>query len=86
MNVYSRLRKRDQPQEVAYNMGRAYHHLGLPHLAVPCYMEALLEPPGDAGGCGQDVSMEAAYNLVHICRASGNHELAAQITRVFMVL
>jgi len=86
MNAYAALRRGEHPNEVAYNMGRAYHHLGLPHLAVPCYIEALLGAPAEAADYGQDVTMEAAYNLVHICRASGNYELAAQITRTFMVL
>ncbi|KAI7870275.1 hypothetical protein BDF14DRAFT_1776688 [Spinellus fusiger] len=35
---------RDRPQEVAYNMGRIFHLLGLTHLAVPHYERALCTP------------------------------------------
>lgn len=96
LSVYAQTRSATHPQEVAYNFGRAYHHLGLTHLAVPYYIQALLAPPApasaDAGAAGpteeggQDVSREAAYNLVRIFRASGNHDLARELTRAFLAM
>ena len=59
-------------------------------------IQALLAPPApasaDAGAAGpteeggQDVSREAAYNLVRIFRASGNHDLARELTRAFLAM
>ena len=41
---------REHQQEVAYNMGRAYHHVGLLHLAVPWYVQALCKDERDTAG------------------------------------
>ncbi len=45
--------RRRNPQEAAYNLGRAAHHLGLLHIAVP-YYERVLEsaPPPSAAAAG----------------------------------
>lgn len=47
------LTRRRNPQEAAYNLGRAAHHLGLLHIAVP-YYERVLEsaPPPSAAAAG----------------------------------
>lgn len=44
---------RRNPQEAAYNLGRAAHHLGLLHIAVP-YYERVLEsaPPPSVAAAG----------------------------------
>ncbi len=44
---YAALRR--NPQEAAYNLGRAAHQMGLLHLAVPLYERALAEPGPDPG-------------------------------------
>ena len=46
---------RDHKQEVAYNIGRAYHQLGLLHLAVPWYVQALARAPTSAAGASAGV-------------------------------
>lgn len=45
--------RRRNPQEAAYNLGRAAHHLGLLHIAVP-YYERVLDsaPPPSAAASG----------------------------------
>ena len=85
-------KKRDE-QEVAYNMGRAHHHLGLLHLAAACYQLVLQISarraavrerddfhPG-ASQLEQDLAREAAHNLACICQTSGSKALARQIVR-----
>eukprot|EP00191_Tetraselmis_sp_GSL018_P017842 CAMPEP_0177584482 /NCGR_PEP_ID=MMETSP0419_2-20121207/3923_1 /TAXON_ID=582737 /ORGANISM="Tetraselmis sp., Strain GSL018" /LENGTH=972 /DNA_ID=CAMNT_0019074031 /DNA_START=110 /DNA_END=3024 /DNA_ORIENTATION=- len=67
-------RLRGNSQEAAYNIGRAMHDIGLLHLAVPFYEEALsLGASPSAGGCSgpSDLSREAAHNLALIYRGSG---------------
>ncbi len=67
-------------------MGRAYHHLGIVHLAVPYYERVLsLPPPANYPGSGRayDLKMEAAYNLSLIYTASGSTELAAKVLRTY---
>ena len=45
--------RRCNPQEAAYNIGRAAHHLGLMHIAVPYYERALeAAPPPSAAASG----------------------------------
>ena len=85
LNTYARLRS-ERPQEVAYNFGRAYHLLGLPHLAVPEYVRALYFRPERAAGGGpapQDLTREAAHNLARILVTSQNPDLARHILRKF---
>ena len=88
LNTYARLRS-ERPQEVAYNFGRAYHLLGLPHLAVPEYVRALYFRPERAAGGGpapQDLTREAAHNLARICHASGSKALCRQLVRKYMTI
>jgi len=44
LDSYSQLRS--NKMEVAYNTARAYHHLGLVHLAAPLYAQVLVETVG----------------------------------------
>ena len=73
-----------------YNTARAYHHLGLSHLAVDAYQKVLgLSAEGgdtsSSGGAGAgsvcDLSREAAHNLARLCCASGSKDLARHIIR-----
>ena len=77
-------------QEAEYNMGRAYHMLGLTHLAIPYYMHCLNlnanveeEVPGDVP---ENFTREAAYALQGIWATSENPELSAAITEQWLVL
>ena len=71
-------RNREEQQEVHYNMARAYHQLGIYHIAVPNYWKVLdlARTPLDRG-----LQKEAAFNLHHIYKETGNFTLAAQVLR-----
>ena len=90
LSEYARLRSHEQ--EVEYNLGRACHQLGLLHLAVTHYARALLHTPSTSATAmppppkppAQDLTREAAHNLVRIFSCSGNKHLGRQVTRAFM--
>lgn len=98
LEVYAELRSAAHAQEVAYNTGRAYHHLGLKHLATAYYVQALLlgergSDSAPAESCGrtvaddaQNLTMEAARNLACICWDTGDTAFAEQIVRTFMTV
>jgi general transcription factor 3C polypeptide 3 (transcription factor C subunit 4) len=74
-----------EEQEATYNTGRAYHHLGLGHLAVSAY-ERVIEITAHRAATGadsaaSDLGREAVHNLARICSASGSRDLARQIVR-----
>lgn len=85
---YHHLREGDSPQEAAFNLARAFHQLGLAHLAVPYYEKALsMQAPDDYPTRAiYDLKREAAYNLSQIYKASGAPHLALQITRQFCTI
>lgn len=90
--------KRENPQEAAYNIGRAAHQLGLLHLAAPFYEKALAcKPPPDgpehrgaanSGGTRQkyDLTCEAAHNLALLYKATGAQALARQVMLEYLVI
>ena len=65
-----------------YNIGRAFHQIGLNHFAVHMYEDALAEGgPGEQVGevvCEDsfDLKHEIAFNLSLVYRQSGNHRMA----------
>ncbi len=66
-------------------MARAYHQLGLVHLALPYYQKVLnTVTPADASAEG--LPREAAYNVSLIYRASGNSALAASVMRQYLTI
>lgn len=88
-------RQRGNKQEVLYNFGRAAQQLGLMHLAVPWYQQALAaQPPPPARrpqrellpAAAIDLRREIAHNLSLIYRASGADELARQLMRTHLVV
>ena len=90
--AYAKQRGDAHAQESMYNTARAYHHLGLSHLAVDAYQKVLgLSAEGgdtsSSGGAGAgagsvcDLSREAAHNLARLCCASGSKDLARHIIR-----
>lgn len=70
-------------QEYCYNMGRAMHHLGLLHLSVEFYNQALETKPiaGEPSW-----KFEAAHNLVQILKSSGAKELAREVMTKHLTL
>jgi general transcription factor 3C polypeptide 3 (transcription factor C subunit 4) len=76
MHEYYRLS--GESEEASFNMGRAYHQLGLYQYAI-FYYEKILRSSGD-------FVQEAAYNLAHIYKKSGNTALARQIIQENIVI
>ena len=71
-------------QEVEYNTGRAFHHLGMLHHAAMCYRRALEmheEMPVAAS-----VTREAAHNLVLIYQQTGAIPLARRVVARFLTI
>ncbi|KAJ3326306.1 General transcription factor IIIC, polypeptide 3 [Boothiomyces sp. JEL0866] len=69
INQYRKLMNRDSESD--YNLARAYHHVGLVHIAIPIY-ERCLET---------EFRYDAAYNLHLIYIESGSYQLAKQVLR-----
>jgi general transcription factor 3C polypeptide 3 (transcription factor C subunit 4) len=70
--------KRQDYEEINYNLGRAYQSLSLFHLAIPHYEKVLLED-------GQ-LKYEAAFNLSLIYKQSGNFTKAGLIINEYLVI
>ncbi|KAI0024668.1 hypothetical protein F4780DRAFT_547526 [Xylariomycetidae sp. FL0641] len=78
-------------QEAHYNMGRSYHAVGIPHLAADYYRRALDDAPDDAGAGDsvtgrEDISREAAYNLMQLCWAGGDEGAVRTLAEKYLVL
>lgn len=77
-------------QECEFNVGRAYHMLGLTHLAIPYYERCLTiseEIQKTSGGDAvEDFVTEAAYALQGIWAASGDAHWAQKVTEKWLVL
>jgi len=67
--------------EAVYNLGRAFHQLGLVQFAVPLYKKALNMEKDE-----NNLKMDVAYNLSLIYKASGSVELARQITMQYLTI
>jgi len=77
----------EERQEAHYNMARAYHMLGLPHLALPYYQKVLDEVShGTPRSMREDIVVDTAYNLQLMYTTAGNFELARQITKRWLVI
>lgn len=61
MFVFEYVRLSGHNQESEYNTGRAFHLLGLTHLAVPHYEKVLCMPPRSMQGIRQERHIETAY-------------------------
>jgi general transcription factor 3C polypeptide 3 (transcription factor C subunit 4) len=75
----------DERQEAHYNIARAYHMLGLAHLALPYYFKVLDEVQGSFV-TREDLVRDAAYNLQNIYAMGGNLEMAKYITANWLVV
>lgn len=73
-------------QESHYNLGRAFHHADLVTMAELHYRRVFeCRDAAGAGGGDRDICREAAFNLAHIYRASGNDDLAEEIIDKYLV-
>ncbi|KAH8026121.1 hypothetical protein HPB51_016147 [Rhipicephalus microplus] len=64
-------------QEALFNVGRALHELGYPHMAVNMYQRALAAPPAVQKMPEVfDLRREIAFNLSLLYQRGGNNELA----------
>jgi general transcription factor 3C polypeptide 3 (transcription factor C subunit 4) len=79
-----------EKQEAEFNVGHAYHLLGLTHLAIPYYERCLdLSPAVQTEKVdlrGEDLSQEAAFALQGFWAASGNMRKARELTEKFLVI
>ena len=79
-----------EKQEATYNVARAYHMLGLTHLAIPYYEQCLnLSETVRQQYCGtgvEDFAQEAAFALQGIWAASGNEKRAQVVTETWLQL
>ncbi|KAK9467184.1 hypothetical protein V1512DRAFT_262142 [Lipomyces arxii] len=80
-----------EEQETNYNMGRAFHMLGLPSLAVQYYERGLaVVVPDDARSAELEnmygLRREIAYNLQLMYMMSGNAKLARMIVDKYLVM
>lgn len=74
-------------QEALYNMGRALHQVGLPHLAVELYQQALEQPPAVPDMPEVfDLRREIAFNLSQLYLSSGNTELASSYIARYCII
>ncbi|KAI9002582.1 hypothetical protein DFJ74DRAFT_746437 [Hyaloraphidium curvatum] len=69
--------------EACYNIARAFHQIGLFHLAIPYYETVLAE--GSTAG-GNSYVQEAAYNLCGIYMSTGAQHLAHMVMRDYCVI
>ncbi|KAJ3167785.1 transcription factor TFIIIC subunit tfc4 [Geranomyces variabilis] len=74
---------RERSTEATYNVGRAFHHVGLNHLAVPYYEQVLAASAPGASEASQDLRGEAAYNLSLIYVTNGSPGLAQNLLRKY---
>jgi general transcription factor 3C polypeptide 3 (transcription factor C subunit 4) len=70
----------EERQEAHYNMARAYHMLGITHLAIPYYLLVLKKAVGHEESMREDLMIDAAYNLQTIYSMAGNPDLTDTIT------
>jgi len=79
-----------EKQEAEFNVGHAYHLLGLTHLAIPYYERCLDLSPAvqtekvDMGG--EDFAQEAAFALQGFWAASSNMGKARAVTDFWLVV
>lgn len=88
MQKYARNRSKDALQEVYYNMGRLYQHVGLLHLAVVYYEKVLGFESEITNKYHEilDLKREAAFNLHLIYKKSENYIAARSILMKYIVV
>lgn len=87
LSKYRNMRK--YKMEIEYNFARAFHFLGLAHLAVRHYenvLELTLDHDKEFYAFGIDLRMEAAYNLALIYMDNGSPGLAHMIYQKYITI
>ncbi|AOA61013.1 RNA polymerase III transcription initiation factor complex subunit [Komagataella phaffii CBS 7435] len=69
--------------ETVYNIGRAFHFLGLTTMAIPYYEEVLAMEPVEPD---YNLKMEAGYNLANIYNMDGNFQAARRVMEEHLVI
>ncbi|XP_077981936.1 general transcription factor 3C polypeptide 3-like [Glandiceps talaboti] len=77
---------RGEWQESYYNIGRAFHQLGLVHLAIHFYRKALASPVILEDEDDFDLRSQTAYNLSLIYQNSGSVQLARELLLKYCVI
>ncbi|OAD59331.1 General transcription factor 3C polypeptide 3 [Eufriesea mexicana] len=89
LKKYSQLRNEDGEQEACYNMGRAFHQIGLLPAAVYFYKLVLDKDPGNLVKKNShllDLKKEAAFNLHLIYLQSENYLLARMFLEKYITV
>jgi general transcription factor 3C polypeptide 3 (transcription factor C subunit 4) len=77
----------EERQEAHFNLARAYHMLGLTHLAIPYYYKVFEESSqGTELPEWEDLVVDAAYNLQTLYATVSNSEIAQNITREWLII
>lgn len=71
--------------ETDYNIARAMHQIGIVDAACNMYERVLKHPEGEKVPEWADLRRESAFNLMHIFKNSGSHELASKVCNEFLV-
>lgn len=74
----------EERQEASYNVARAYHMLGLSHLALPYYVEVLDD--AQSATEQEDLAIDAAFNLQTIYSMGGNMKMTQHITDTWLTI
>lgn len=77
-------------QEAEYNVARAYHMLGLTHLAIPYYLRCLIMDEDvkkiNLGTAAENFAREAAFALQGLWAACGDIDKAREVTGKWLVV
>lgn len=76
----------EERQEAHYNIARAYHMIGLTHLALPYYTNVIQEIQNETSATAEDLVRDAAYNLQTLYAMGGNFSIAKTITEDWLVI
>ncbi len=86
LKEYAELKDMNDPyqkMEVLYNIGRAFHQLGLDNIAISFYENVLKIEVDDKN---YDLKIETAYNLYMIYNIHQNFQLAEDIMDMYLVV
>lgn len=77
-------------QEAEYNVARAYHMLGLTHLAIPYYLQCLVMDEDlerlSFTAPAENFTRDAAFALQVLLTASGDVDKAREVTERWLVV
>ncbi len=75
-----------EKQEAEFNLGRAFHMLGLLHLAIPYYERCIAYRADIAESEFEDFSREGAMALQEIYVSTGDLKAAQRVTEEHLVI